>query len=86
MSTYTGTVTPGGPTDVRELPGLVIRKASVGPQDNNAYLLTCRETGERLLVDAADDAATLLGRPAVDVATDRPKPGLALLLALLAIP
>ena len=28
--------------------------------DNNAYLLECRETGERALVDAADDAATLL--------------------------
>ncbi len=59
MSTYTGTVTPGGPTDVRELPGLVIRKASVGPQDNNAYLLTCTATGCQLLVDAADDAPRL---------------------------
>jgi glyoxylase-like metal-dependent hydrolase (beta-lactamase superfamily II) len=28
--------------------------------DNNAYLLQCRETGERLLVDAADDAPTLI--------------------------
>jgi len=59
MSTYTGAVTPGGPSDVRELPGLVIRKASVGPQDNNAYLLTCRATGCQLLVDAADDATRL---------------------------
>ena len=59
MSTYTGAVTLGGPSDVRELPGLVIRKASVGPQDNNAYLLTCRATGCQLLVDAADDATRL---------------------------
>ena len=59
MSTYTGAVTAGGPSDVRELPGLVIRKASVGPQDNNAYLLTCRATGCQLLVDAADDASRL---------------------------
>ena len=59
MSTYTGAVTSGGPSDVRELPGLVIRKASVGPQDNNAYLLTCRATGCQLLVDAADDATRL---------------------------
>src|SRR6476619_3494578 len=60
MSTYTGQVTPGGPSDERELEGLVIRKASVGPQDNNAYLLTCAATGAQLLVDAADDADRLL--------------------------
>ncbi|HKG50719.1 MAG TPA: MBL fold metallo-hydrolase [Actinomycetales bacterium] len=58
--TYTGNVRPGGPSDVRELPGLTIRKASVSPQDNNAYLLTCGSTGEQLLVDAADDAPRLL--------------------------
>jgi glyoxylase-like metal-dependent hydrolase (beta-lactamase superfamily II) len=57
---YTGAVTRGGTPDVRELTALTIGKVSVGPMDNNAYLLTCRETGERLLVDAADDAATLL--------------------------
>jgi glyoxylase-like metal-dependent hydrolase (beta-lactamase superfamily II) len=60
MSTYTGQVIPGGPSDERELEGLVIRKASVGPQDNNAYLLTCAATGAQLLVDAADDADRLL--------------------------
>ena len=60
MSTYTGAVTPGGPSDVRELAALTIRKASVGPQDNNAYLLTCRPTGLQLLVDAADDADRLM--------------------------
>jgi glyoxylase-like metal-dependent hydrolase (beta-lactamase superfamily II) len=59
MTTYTGEVAQGGPTDVRELPHLVIRKASVSEQDNNAYLLTCRATGEQLLVDAADDAQRL---------------------------
>jgi glyoxylase-like metal-dependent hydrolase (beta-lactamase superfamily II) len=59
---YTGEVTRGGAPDVRELTGLRISKASVGPMDNNAYLLECRETGERTLVDAADDAATLLGQ------------------------
>ena len=57
---YTGGVTRGGAADVRELSTLTIGKVSVGPMDNNAYLLTCRETGDRLLVDAADDAATLL--------------------------
>ncbi len=57
---YTGAVTRGGGADVRELSTLTIGKVSVGPMDNNTYLLTCRETGERLLVDAANDSATLL--------------------------
>jgi glyoxylase-like metal-dependent hydrolase (beta-lactamase superfamily II) len=60
MSEYTGKVVPGGPPDVRELPELTITKLSVGPHDNNAYLLRCRETGEQLLIDAADDAPRLL--------------------------
>ncbi|GAA0919655.1 MBL fold metallo-hydrolase [Virgisporangium aurantiacum] len=58
--TYTGAVTPGGPADVRDLPALTISKLSVGPMDNNAYLLRCKETGEQLLVDAANDAPALL--------------------------
>jgi glyoxylase-like metal-dependent hydrolase (beta-lactamase superfamily II) len=57
---YTGNVTRGGAPDVRETAALRLTKVSVGPMDNNAYLLECRETGERALVDAADDAATLL--------------------------
>jgi len=58
--TYTGEVTQGGPSDVRELPDAVIRKASVSAQDNNAYLVTCRTSGAQLLVDAPDDAPRLL--------------------------
>ncbi|MGL4745298.1 MAG: MBL fold metallo-hydrolase [Dermatophilaceae bacterium] len=54
--TYTGRVTVGGPSAMRELGAAIIRKANVSEQDNNAYLLTCRATGEQLLVDAADDA------------------------------
>ncbi len=57
---YAGVVTPGGPSDVRELAALTIRKCSVSEMDNNAYLLTCRVTGSQLLVDAADDAPRLL--------------------------
>ena len=57
---YSGAVTRGGGADVRELAALTISKVSVGPMDNNAYLLRCHETGEQLLVDAADDAATLI--------------------------
>ncbi|HSP36656.1 MAG TPA: MBL fold metallo-hydrolase [Frankiaceae bacterium] len=58
---YTGNVIVGGPADERDLPGLSIRKVSVGPMDNNCYLLRCAETGEQLLIDAANDAETLLG-------------------------
>ena len=60
MPTYTGEVTPGGPSDVRELPDVVIRKASVSTMDNNVYLVTDRATGQQLLVDAADDAPRVL--------------------------
>jgi glyoxylase-like metal-dependent hydrolase (beta-lactamase superfamily II) len=56
---YTGDVTPGGAADVRHLPEVVVRKASVSQTDNNCYLLTCRSTGRQLLVDAADDAPRL---------------------------
>jgi glyoxylase-like metal-dependent hydrolase (beta-lactamase superfamily II) len=58
--TYTGDVSVGGPADTRELPGLTITKVAVGPMDNNAYLLRCSSTGELLLIDAANEADTLL--------------------------
>jgi glyoxylase-like metal-dependent hydrolase (beta-lactamase superfamily II) len=58
--TYTGNVTVGGPADVREVPGLRIAKLAVGPMDNNAYLLTCTQTGEAVLIDAANEAGRLL--------------------------
>ncbi|MCW3841741.1 MBL fold metallo-hydrolase [Micromonospora yasonensis] len=58
--TYTGDVTPGGAPDVRDLDRLTITKVSVGPMDNNAYLLRCRETGEQVLIDAANEAPRLL--------------------------
>ncbi|WP_371568182.1 MBL fold metallo-hydrolase [Streptomyces canus] len=59
--TYSGQVTVGGPADVHELKDLMITKIAVGPMDNNAYLLRCRVTDEQLLIDAANDAHTLLG-------------------------
>ena len=65
--TYTGEVIRGGPPAVRELADLTITKVSVGPMDNNAYLLECRRTGELCWVDAANDASTLL-----DLVGDRP--------------
>jgi glyoxylase-like metal-dependent hydrolase (beta-lactamase superfamily II) len=56
---YTGHVEPGTAAR-RTLPGASIVKASVGPMDNNAYLITCSATGETLLIDAANDATLLL--------------------------
>lgn len=57
---YTGEVVRGGPTAVRELGELIVRKAAVGPLTNNAYLLTCRASGAQLLIDAADEPDRLL--------------------------
>ncbi|NNU26185.1 MBL fold metallo-hydrolase [Isoptericola sediminis] len=37
-----------------------VTAVSVGPMDNNTYLVTCQATGSRLLVDAAADAPALL--------------------------
>ncbi|MCZ7423992.1 MBL fold metallo-hydrolase [Verrucosispora sp. WMMA2121] len=58
--TYSGEVTPGGPPAVRELDRLTITKVSVGPMDNNAYLLRCGSSGEQVLIDAANEAPRLL--------------------------
>lgn len=61
---YTGHVEPGGATASRTVDAggsqVEIRKLSVGPMDNNAYVL--RDTGstEALLVDAANEADRLL--------------------------
>ena len=56
---YTGHVDPGTGAR-RTLPGATIVKVSVGPMDNNAYLISCARTGETLLIDAANDAEVLL--------------------------
>ncbi|HET7015878.1 MAG TPA: MBL fold metallo-hydrolase [Streptosporangiaceae bacterium] len=59
--TYNGNVSVGGPAQTRELPGLTITKVAVGPMNNNAYLLRCTNTGDQLLIDAANEPQTLLG-------------------------
>jgi glyoxylase-like metal-dependent hydrolase (beta-lactamase superfamily II) len=56
---YTGHVEPRTAAR-RTLPGASIVKVSVGPMDNNTYLVTCSQTGETLLIDAANDAEILL--------------------------
>lgn len=57
---YSGEVTVGGAPDVHELEDLIITKVAVGPMNNNAYVLRCRATDEQLLIDAANEAETLL--------------------------
>ncbi|NEE02197.1 MBL fold metallo-hydrolase [Phytoactinopolyspora halotolerans] len=59
---YSGHVSPGGPPAVRELAELIVNKVSVGGSgwDNNAYVLRCRDTGEELLIDAADEPERIL--------------------------
>ncbi|MFT4189196.1 MAG: MBL fold metallo-hydrolase [Aeromicrobium sp.] len=58
--TYTGTVEVGGPAEVRDAGDLEITKFAVGDLANNVYLLRCVLTGERMLIDAADDAERIL--------------------------
>lgn len=55
LDKYTGHTDPGGPATRRHLPGLTVVKVSVGPVDNNAYLLVCTATNEALLIDAANE-------------------------------
>jgi glyoxylase-like metal-dependent hydrolase (beta-lactamase superfamily II) len=60
MATYHGKVVPGGPAAERELAELIVTKVSVGPADNNAYVLRCRATDEELLIDAAAEPDRVL--------------------------
>ncbi len=60
-TTYTGEVHVGGEPGVRELASLIIAKVAVdADMANNAYLLTCRESGDQVLIDAAAAPDTLL--------------------------
>lgn len=64
LETYSGHTDPGGAAIRRAVDGLTITKLSVGPMDNNAYLLVCTATNEALLIDAAaepDRLADLVG-------------------------
>lgn len=57
---YTGHVEPRGAAATRNLPDVTISKLSVGPMDNNAFLLVCKHTDEAVLIDAANDADRIL--------------------------
>jgi glyoxylase-like metal-dependent hydrolase (beta-lactamase superfamily II) len=60
LDDYTGHTDPGGPAIRRTLGGLAVSKVSVGPMDNNAYLLVCTATREAVLVDAANEPERLV--------------------------
>ncbi|AUH68860.1 MULTISPECIES: MBL fold metallo-hydrolase [Gordonia] len=62
---YTGNVSPdpdhhGAHAQRRALDNATIVKMSVGPMDNNVYIVTDSATGKSLLIDAANDPETIL--------------------------
>lgn len=59
LNSYSGHTDPAGAAIRRDLDALRITKISVGPMDNNAYLLVCRATNEALLIDAAAEPERL---------------------------
>ncbi|UZJ23380.1 MBL fold metallo-hydrolase [Rhodococcus antarcticus] len=56
---YTGSVTQGGAAQRKHVPGATITKLSVGPMDNNAYLVVDDATGKSVLIDAAAESDRL---------------------------
>jgi glyoxylase-like metal-dependent hydrolase (beta-lactamase superfamily II) len=52
---YTGHVDEGGGPIERRDGRLLVRKLSVGPMDNNVYVIADAESGDALVVDAAND-------------------------------
>lgn len=57
---YTGHLTPGTGAQQRDVPGARITKMSVGPMDNNTYLVQSTATDATVLIDAANDADRIL--------------------------
>lgn len=57
---YTGVLTQGSDPQRRTIADATITKISVGPMDNNAYLVVDAGTGESLLIDAANEADRLV--------------------------
>jgi glyoxylase-like metal-dependent hydrolase (beta-lactamase superfamily II) len=48
-------------TLIHDLREVTIRRISVSEMDNNVYLLTAKESGAQLLIDAADDLPAIQG-------------------------
>ncbi|AZG43852.1 MBL fold metallo-hydrolase [Gordonia insulae] len=58
--TYTGDLSESPVPQRRTLDSATIVKLSVGPMDNNVYVITSRQTGDQLVIDAANDADRVL--------------------------
>lgn len=58
--TYTGDLSESPAPQRRTLDSATIVKLSVGPMDNNVYVITSRATGDQLIIDAANDADRIL--------------------------
>ena len=60
-TTYDGKVKPGEGSQTFLVDCLEVSKVAVDPKmSNNCYLLRCNHTGDQVLIDAADESATLL--------------------------
>ena len=69
---YTGDLSESKTPQRRTLGKATIVKLSVGPMDNNVYIVTSKATGDQLIIDAANDAETIIatldaigGKPAL---------------------
>ncbi|MBT0565174.1 MBL fold metallo-hydrolase [Williamsia sp. CHRR-6] len=57
---YTGDLSSGARVQRLHTDHASIAKMSVGPMDNNVYVVTCTATGDQLLIDAANDGPDIL--------------------------
>lgn len=57
---YTGELSSDSAPQRRTVDGAVITKMSVGPMDNNTYLVVCSATGKSVLIDAANEAPKII--------------------------
>ncbi|MDH3016815.1 MBL fold metallo-hydrolase [Gordonia alkanivorans] len=69
---YTGDLSESKTPQRRTLDSATIVKLSVGSMDNNVYVVTSKATGDQLIIDAANDADTIIatldaigGKPAL---------------------
>ncbi|MFW0787637.1 MBL fold metallo-hydrolase [Gordonia sp. CPCC 206044] len=58
--TYTGDLSQAPAPQRRTIDSATIVKLSVGPMDNNVYVITSNKTGDQLIIDAANDAERIL--------------------------
>ncbi len=57
---YTGDLSQSKRPQRRNLDTATIVKMSVGPMDNNVYIVTDRDTGDQLIIDAANEPEQIL--------------------------